>query len=81
METFYAIIAVVLLAYARSALGFSNYLFDCYLYTIVRIFLLFCLTVLLILLLINIINGQNESGRVKGLDRLSFLNVGPLYTD
>ena len=63
------------------ASGFNNYLFDRYLYTIVRIFLLLCLTVLPILLPINIVNGRNESGGVKGLDRLSFLNVGPSYTD
>jgi hypothetical protein len=56
-------------------------LFDRYPYTIVRIFLLLCLTVLPILLPINIVNGRNESGGVKGLDRLSFLNIGPSYTD
>jgi hypothetical protein len=61
--------------------GFDNYLFDRYLHTIVRIFLLLCLAILPILLPLNIVNGRNEPGGVTGLDRLSFLNLRPSHVD
>ena len=59
----------------------DNYFFDCYLYTLTRIFLLLGLTIPPILILLNVINGKNKAGGVKGLDCLSFLNVSLLYID
>ncbi|KAH8674390.1 hypothetical protein BGZ60DRAFT_403801 [Tricladium varicosporioides] len=65
----------------KDAAGLDNYFFDRYLHTIARIFLLLGLTIPPILIPINIANGKNEAGGVKGLDRLSFSNVGFSHTD
>ena len=61
--------------------GFENYLFDRYLHTIMRIFLLLGLTITPILIPLNVNEGRNELGGVTGLDRLSFSNVGLSHTD
>jgi hypothetical protein len=61
--------------------GFENYLFDRYLHTIMRIFLLLGLTITPILIPLNINDGRNELGGVTGLDRRSFSNVGLSHTD
>jgi hypothetical protein len=63
------------------ASGFDNYFFERYLHTIVRIFVLLGLTIPPILLPLNFIDGRNAPGGVKGLDRLSFSNIGPSHTD
>ena len=54
--------------------GLENYLFDRYMHTLLRIFILLGLALLPILLPINL--GKSETVGVKGLDRLSFSNVG-----
>jgi hypothetical protein len=59
----------------------DNYFFDRYLHTLTRIFLLLGLTVPPILIPLNMVDGKNEAGGVKGLDRLSFSNVGFSHTD
>lgn len=59
----------------------ENYLFERYLYTLLRIFVPLALLLLLILILLNVINSKNKPGSVKGLDRLSFVNVRLSYTD
>jgi hypothetical protein len=59
----------------------DNYFFDRYLHTLTRIFLLLGLTIPPILIPLNMIDGKNETGGVKGLDRLSFSNVGLSHTD
>jgi hypothetical protein len=51
------------------------------LHTIVRIFILLGLTIPPILIPLNFIDGRNELGGVRGLDRLSFSNVGLSHTD
>lgn len=65
----------------KVASEFQNYLFDRYLHTITRIFLLLGLTVPPTLIPLNTIDGKNESQGVQGLDRLSFANVGLSHTD
>lgn len=55
--------------------GLENYLFDRYMHTLLRIFILLGLSLLPILLPINL-GGKSETVGVKGLDRLSFSNVG-----
>ena len=65
----------------KHASDLDNYFFDRYLYTITRIFLLLGLTVPPILIPLNVVGGKNETGGVKGLDRLSFSNVGFSHTD
>src|SRR5882757_3132138 len=65
----------------KGASGFDNYLFDRYLHTIVRIFIILGLTMLPILLPLNAIAGRGELGSVRGLDTLSFSNVSPLHTE
>jgi hypothetical protein len=65
----------------KHASGFENYLFDRYLHTVMRIFILLGLTITLILIPLNTIDGRNELQGVKGLDRLSFSNVGLSHTD
>lgn len=60
---------------------FDNYLFDRYLYIIVRIFLLLGLTIAPVLLPLNAVAGRGEVGGVTGLDLLSFANVSPLHTE
>lgn len=59
----------------------DNYFFDRYLHTIARIFLLLGLIIPPILIPLNVVDGKNERGGVKGLDRLSFSNVGLSHTD
>lgn len=54
--------------------GLENYLFDRYMHTLLRIFILLGVALLPILLPINL--GKSETVGVKGLDRLSFSNVG-----
>ena len=61
--------------------GLDNYFFDRYLHTLVRTFLLLGMVALPILIPLNVVDGKNESGGVKGLDRLSFSNVGLQHTD
>jgi hypothetical protein len=59
----------------------ENYLFDRYIHTILRIFILLALTLLPILLPMNVLSGRNEARGVRGLDRLSFSNVGLSHAD
>jgi calcium permeable stress-gated cation channel len=59
----------------------ENYLFKCYLYTILRIFILLTLLLLPILVPLNVINGKNKQEGVKGLNRLSFANVRLSHTN
>jgi calcium permeable stress-gated cation channel len=61
--------------------GLENYLLKRYLHTILRIFILLALVLLPILIPLNVVDSKNESGGVKGLDRLSFANVGLSYTN
>jgi hypothetical protein len=65
----------------KHASGFDNYLFDRYLHTVVRIFILLALTIPPILILLNLLERRDKLGGVRGLDRLSFSNVGFLYTN
>ncbi|PVH75949.1 DUF221-domain-containing protein [Cadophora sp. DSE1049] len=65
----------------RDASEIDNYLFDRYLHTVARIFLLLGMAVPPILIPLNIIDGKDKSGGVQGLDRLSFANVGLSHTD
>jgi hypothetical protein len=67
--------------YLKHVSGFENYLFDRYLHTILRIFLLLGLIIPPILILLNVVDSKNELGGVKGLDRLSFTNVSLLHTN
>jgi hypothetical protein len=60
----------------KHASGFENYLFDRYLHTLVRIFLPLALTVSPILISLNALEGWS----LKGLDRLSFSNIGIEHT-
>jgi hypothetical protein len=60
--------------------GFENYLFDRYLQTVLKIFILLGLVILPVLLPLNMIDGRNELGGVQGLDRLSYSNIGLSYT-
>ncbi|KFY30556.1 hypothetical protein V493_01829 [Pseudogymnoascus sp. VKM F-4281 (FW-2241)] len=60
--------------------GLENYLFDRYMHTLLRIFILLGLTLLPILLPINL-GGKSDIVGVKGLDRLSFSNVGFLHPE
>lgn len=60
----------------KHARGFENYLFDRYLYTVMKVFLLLGLTIIPILLPLNLIDGKGDSAGIRGLDRLSFSNVG-----
>jgi hypothetical protein len=64
----------------KHASRFENYLLDRYLQTMLRIFALLGLIILPVLLLLNIIDGRNELGGVRGLDRLSFLNISLSHT-
>jgi calcium permeable stress-gated cation channel len=64
----------------KHASGFENYLLDRYLQTMLRIFALLGLIILPVLLPLNIIDGRNELGGVRGLDRLSFSNIGLSHT-
>lgn len=61
--------------------GFDNYLFDRYLHTITRIFVVLGLFIIPILLPLNVIAGSGQLGGVRGLDILSFSNVSPLHTE
>jgi calcium permeable stress-gated cation channel len=61
--------------------GLENYLFEYYLYIILRIFILLVLLILPILIPLNAVDSKNEQGGVRGLDRLSFANVGLSYTN
>jgi hypothetical protein len=61
--------------------GLDNYFFDRYLHTVTRIFLLLGLTIPPILIPLNVVDGKNEAGGVKGLDRLSFSNIGLSHTN
>jgi len=63
------------------ASGFENYLFDRYLQTLLRIFVLLGVVILPALLPLNIVDGRNELGGVRGLDRLSYSNIGLSHTD
>ncbi|KFY69535.1 hypothetical protein V496_00155 [Pseudogymnoascus sp. VKM F-4515 (FW-2607)] len=58
----------------------ENYLFDRYMHTLLRIFVLLSLVLLPALLPLNILGGKNEAEGVKGLDRLSISNVSALHT-
>ena len=64
----------------KHASGFDNYLLDRYMQTMLRIFALLGLIILPVLLPLNIIDGRNELGGVRGLDRLSFSNIGLSHT-
>lgn len=64
----------------KHATGLDNYFFHRYLHTLTRVFLLLGLIISPILIPLNAIDGD-ETGGVKGLDRLSFSNVSMLHTD
>ena len=64
----------------KYASKFENYFLNRYLQIILKIFALLGLIILLVLLLLNIINSKNKLKSVKGLNRLSFLNISLLYT-
>ncbi|CZT53510.1 uncharacterized protein RSE6_15125 [Rhynchosporium secalis] len=64
----------------RHASGFQNYLFDRYLQTVLKIFIVLGLVILPVLLPLNIVDGRNELGGVRGLDRLSYSNIGLSHT-
>ena len=59
----------------------ENYLFDRYIHTLLRIFVLLSLILVPILLPLNVIGGKGEAGGVQGLDKLSFANVGVSHCD
>ena len=59
----------------------DNYLFDRYIHTLLRIFVLLSLILIPILLPLNVIGGKGEAGGVRGLDKLSFANVGVSDSD
>ncbi|KAG0644996.1 hypothetical protein D0Z07_9212 [Hyphodiscus hymeniophilus] len=67
--------------YFKHTSEIDNYFFGRYLHTITRIFLLLGLIISPILIPMNVVGGKNEAGGVKGLDRLSFSNVGLSHTD
>lgn len=58
----------------------ENYLFDRYMHTLLRIFVLLALALLPALLPVDILGGKNEAEGVKGLDRLSISNVSASHT-
>ena len=58
---------------------FQNYLFDRYLQTILKTFIVLKLVILLVLLLLNIVNSRNKLRGVRGLDRLSYSNISLSY--
>jgi hypothetical protein len=58
----------------------ENYLFDRYIHMMLRIFVVLTLTLLPVLLPLNIFGGKDDSSGVKGMDRLSFANVGLSHT-
>jgi hypothetical protein len=61
--------------------GFDNYLFDWYIHTLFKVFLRLASILMLILLLLNALSGKNKTGEVRGLDKLSFSNVGLSYSE
>ena len=61
--------------------GLENYLFEYYLYTILKIFILLILLILPILIPLNTVDSKNKQGGIKGLDRLSFANIRLFYTN
>jgi hypothetical protein len=65
----------------QQVLAFENYLFDRYIHTMLRIFLQLASTALPILLPVNLVGGKNIPGGVRGLDQLSFANVGFSHTN
>ncbi|CZT07019.1 uncharacterized protein RAG0_12606 [Rhynchosporium agropyri] len=64
----------------KDASGFQNYLFDRYLQTVLKLFVVLGLVILPVLLPLNMVDGRNELGGVRGLDRLSFSNIGLSHT-
>jgi len=66
---------------SHNVLGLENYLFDRYLHTILRIFIILTLTLTPLLLPFNLLQDRNETGGVRGLDRFSFANVSLSHTD
>ncbi|KAH7309382.1 hypothetical protein BKA65DRAFT_485479 [Rhexocercosporidium sp. MPI-PUGE-AT-0058] len=64
----------------KHASGFENYLFDRYLQTVLKIFIVLGLVILPVLLPLNMVDGRNELGGVRGLDRLSYSNIGLSHT-
>ena len=64
-----------------SIAGFDNYLFDRYIHTLFRAFLGLASILLPILLPLNASSGKNEAGGVRGLDKLSFSNVGLSHSE
>lgn len=75
------LLLLVLDPYLKHASRFKNYLFNCYLHTIIRIFITLGLIVMPILILLNVVYSKNESRGIKGLDLLSILNIRLLYID
>lgn len=64
----------------KHASGFQNYLFDRYLQTVLKFFIVLGLVLLPVLLPLNVVDGRNELGGVRGLDRLSYSNIGLSHT-
>ena len=64
----------------KHASGFQNYLFDRYLQTVLKFFIVLGLVILPVLLPLNVVDGRNELGGVRGLDRFSYSNIGLSHT-
>jgi calcium permeable stress-gated cation channel len=60
--------------------GMDAYFFLRYLSTLLRIFVPLALVIIPILVPLNIIDGKNDLGGIRGLDRLSWANVGLAHT-
>ncbi|KAH0566426.1 hypothetical protein GP486_000174 [Trichoglossum hirsutum] len=61
--------------------GLDAYFFLRYLRTLLKIFVPLALVIIPVLLPLNVRSGRGEVGGVNGLDRLSWSNVGPTYTE
>jgi hypothetical protein len=75
------LLSLVLDPHIKHASRFENYLFDRYLHTIMRIFIILCLIIMPILVPLNVAHGKNASRGVKGLDLLSISNIRLSHTD
>jgi hypothetical protein len=66
---------------AHDIVGLENYLFDRYIHTILRIFILLTVIILPFLAPLNYLDGRNMAGGVIGLDQFGFSNVSLSHID
>ena len=60
--------------------GLDAFFFLCYLRTLLKMFTFLSLTLIPVLIPLNLIKGKNAADGVRGLDRMSWANVGLTHT-